>query len=91
MYGVPAELDLRFLNDATLTQVCIGPWDVQFHFHPIGGIFVQGAWELRDGGDGHRFRVEIAEVVHTHLNAEATLLVVDWWTPAGGLQKLERE
>ena len=48
MHGVPAGLDLRFLDDATLIQVCIGPWDVQFHFHPAGAIFVQGSWEFRD-------------------------------------------
>lgn len=40
---------------------------------------------------GDRFRAEIAEVVHTHLNDAATLLVVEWWTPTGGLQRVERE
>jgi Pyridoxamine 5'-phosphate oxidase len=44
-----------------------------------------------DGSDGDRFRVDVAEVVHTHLNAEATKLVVEWWTPARGLQRLERD
>jgi hypothetical protein len=29
--------------------------------------------------------------VHTHLNDEATMLVVEWWTPAHGLQRVERE
>ena len=42
-----------------------------------------------DTGDG--FRVDVAEVVHTHLNPAATLLVVEWWTPEGGLRKVERE
>ena|ERR1700734_2573642 len=37
------------------------------------------------------FRAEIAQVVHTHLNGAATLLVVEWWTPTGGLQRIERE
>jgi hypothetical protein len=41
--------------------------------------------------DGDRFRADIAGVVHTHLNAEATLLVVEWWTPAHGLRRIERE
>jgi hypothetical protein len=27
----------------------------------------------------------------THLNPEATLLVVEWWTPARGLRRIERE
>ena len=41
--------------------------------------------------DGDRFRADIGEVVHTHLNDEATMLVVDWWTPTDGLRKIERE
>ena len=44
-----------------------------------------------EGSDGDRFHADIAEVVHTHLNEEATLLVVEWWTPANGLQRIERE
>jgi hypothetical protein len=28
--------------------------------------------------------------VHTHLNEEATLLVVEWWTPTHGLRRIER-
>jgi hypothetical protein len=43
------------------------------------------------GPDGDRFVADIAEVVHTHLNDEATMLVVEWWTPADGLRKVERE
>ena len=42
-----------------------------------------------DTGEG--FRVDVAEVVYTHLNPEATLLVVEWWTPVGGLRTVERE
>jgi hypothetical protein len=41
--------------------------------------------------DGDRFHADIAQVVHTHLNVEATLLVVEWWTPEQGLRKVERE
>jgi hypothetical protein len=41
--------------------------------------------------DGDRFCVDIAEVVHTHLNQEATMLVVEWWTPEHGLRRIERE
>jgi hypothetical protein len=29
--------------------------------------------------------------VHTHLNVEASLLVVEWWTPAHGMRSVERE
>jgi hypothetical protein len=48
MFGVPADLDLRFLHDATLVQVCVGSCDIQVHFHPTGSIFIQCGWELRD-------------------------------------------
>ncbi|MGO9753525.1 MAG: pyridoxamine 5'-phosphate oxidase family protein [Solirubrobacteraceae bacterium] len=43
------------------------------------------------GADGDRFHADIAEVVHTHLNEEATMLVVDWWTPTHGLRRTERK
>jgi hypothetical protein len=49
------------------------------------------AGPITEGPEGDRFVADIAEVVHTHLNAEATLLVVEWWTPAHGLRKIERE
>ncbi|MBS1694867.1 MAG: pyridoxamine 5'-phosphate oxidase family protein [Actinobacteria bacterium] len=45
---------------------------------------------VADEPDGELFHADIAEVVHTHLNAEATLLVVEWWTPAHGLRRIER-
>jgi hypothetical protein len=44
-----------------------------------------------EGSAGDRFQAEIADVVHTHLNASATKLVVDWWTPEQGLQTIERD
>ena len=46
---------------------------------------------ITDGADGQRFQAAIAEVVHTHLNDAATLLVVEWWTPERGLRRIERE
>jgi Pyridoxamine 5'-phosphate oxidase len=48
------------------------------------------AGTVSDGAPGERFRADIADVVHTHLNEEATLLVVEWWTPAHGLRSIER-
>src|SRR6266478_9201489 len=39
---------------------------------------------LTEGSDGDRFYADIAEVVHTHLNEKATMLVVEWWTPRTG-------
>ena len=49
------------------------------------------AGPLTEGPDGDRFHADIAEVVHTHLDEQATKLVVEWWTPAQGLRKIERE
>jgi hypothetical protein len=49
------------------------------------------AGPITDGPDGELFRTDIAVVVHTHLNDEATRLVVEWWTPTHGLRKIERE
>jgi hypothetical protein len=49
------------------------------------------AGSIIDGPEGDRFQADIAEVVHTHLNDKATLLVVEWWTPAYGLRRVERE
>ena len=46
---------------------------------------------VTDGPDGDRFDADIAEVVHTHLNHEATMLIVEWWTPTHGLRRIERE
>ena len=50
-----------------------------------------GAGPVVDGPPGDAFRTEITEVVHTHLNAEATMLVVEVWTPSDGLRRIERE
>src|SRR6201995_4853155 len=70
---------------------------------PVGGAEAQWQGEAKisgravaarpitEGPDGDRFQADIAEVVHTHLNAEATMLVVEWWTPAHGLGRTERE
>lgn len=43
------------------------------------------------GEEGERFLVDITDVVFTHLDEAATRLVVEWWTPAGGLRSVERE
>jgi hypothetical protein len=49
------------------------------------------AGPITEGPDGDLFRADIAEVVHTHLDDGATMLVVEWWTPARGLRRIERE
>src|SRR5450631_548556 len=56
----------------------------------ISGQAIAGA-PMTEGPDGDRFSADIAEVVHTHLNEEATMLVVEWWTPTRGLRRIERE
>ena len=43
-----------------------------------------------DGPAGDLFRAELSEVTHTHLDDAATMLVVEWWTPSGGLRRAER-
>ena len=46
-----------------------------------------------EGGeaDGEMFVADIAEVVLTGLNVEATKLVVESWTPERGLRRVERD
>ncbi len=46
---------------------------------------------LSEGTDGERFYGDISQVVHTHLNEKATMLLVEWWTPTHGLRRIERE
>ena len=43
------------------------------------------------GPDGDLFLADISEVVITRLNPEATLLVIESWTPQQGLRVVERE
>ena len=54
-----------------------------------GRVIAAGA--ITEGPDGDRFHADIAEVVHTHLDEAATMLVVEWWTPTHGLRRVERE
>ncbi len=49
-----------------------------------------GAGPLTEGTGGDRFYADITEVVHTHLDEKATMLVVEWWTPEQGLRRIER-
>lgn len=44
-----------------------------------------------EGPDADLFHADITEVVHTHVNERATMLVVEWWTPGGGLRRVARE
>jgi pyridoxamine 5'-phosphate oxidase-like protein len=46
---------------------------------------------ITEAPNSDRFHADIADVVHTHLNEKAAMLVVEWWTPAHGLRRIERE
>lgn len=45
---------------------------------------------ITSGPAGDRLRADITEVVHAHLDPNATVLVVQWWTPSDGLRTVER-
>jgi hypothetical protein len=47
--------------------------------------------DVNDPPDGEMFIADITEVVITSLNAEATRLVVESWTPGRGLRRVERD
>lgn len=52
------------------------------------------AGPIEGGGEapeGEMFVADISEVVLTGLDAGATLLVIQWWTPEGGVRRIERE
>jgi pyridoxamine 5'-phosphate oxidase-like protein len=92
MAGARKGVDLRRDPRFALHSATVDPVDGREAEWPgeakISGLAVVAG----DGGsDGDRFRAEITEVVHTHLNPEATLLVVEWWTPEHGLRKVDRE
>jgi hypothetical protein len=68
-------------------------------FHPLEGKEAEWPGEAKIAGravpgggtDGDMFRADIAEVVITRLNPEATLLVIESWTPQRGFRSAERE
>jgi hypothetical protein len=49
------------------------------------------AGPITEGPDGELFLADISEVVITRLNPEASLLVIESWTPQRGLRVVERE
>ena len=72
-------------------------------FHPVEGKEAEWPGEAKiagravhagpiaEGPEGDLFRADISEVAITRLNPEATLMVIEWWTPQGGLRTVERE
>jgi hypothetical protein len=55
---------------------------------PSGPVPKEGE---NEGPDGEMFIADITEVVVTGLNATATKLVVESWTPGHGLRRVERD
>ncbi len=47
VYGVPAELDLTPFVGVDLNQICLGRFQVQFHFSGAGVISCESYWDLR--------------------------------------------
>ena len=69
-------------------------------FHPAEGEESGWPGEAKISGravvseqspDAESYVADIVEVVITHLNAEATRLVIESWTPDRGLQLVERD
>lgn len=55
-----------------------------------GEAKISGRARVSSGPDGDRFVGDLESVVHTHLDPAATVLVVEWWTPAAGLRQVSR-
>jgi hypothetical protein len=55
---------------------------------PVGPVATE---EASEAPDGEMFVADITEVVITGLDAEATMLVVESWTPERGLRRVERD
>ena len=89
--GADLRRDARFaLHSATIDPVegSEAQWPGEAK---ISGRAIAADHPITEASDGDRFYADIAEVVHTHLNEEATMLVVEWWTPTHGLRRVERE
>jgi len=58
----------------------------------VGEAKVAGrAIEMPSDDDSHRFRIDIDEVVFTHLNEAGDRLTVESWHPGRGVEVIERE
>ena len=58
----------------------------------VGEAKVAGrAVDVSEDHESHRFRIEIEEVVFTHLNDAGDRLVIESWHPGRGVEVVERE
>jgi hypothetical protein len=55
-----------------------------------GRAVPNGAIEVEGVPPGEMFVADITEVVFVRLDEAATKLIVEWWTPEGGLRRVER-
>lgn len=69
-------------------------------FHPVEGKEAEWPGEAKIAGtvtrtdtspEADSFVADITEVAVTCLNPEGTRLVVEWWTPVKGRQRIERD
>lgn len=92
--GADLERDQRF----ALHGPAVHPADGEEREWPgeakIAGRAIRQEDRVGEDGDepeGDMFVADISEVVVTRLNPEGTRLVVEWWTPEGGLRRIERD
>ena len=55
-----------------------------------GRAVPNGAIEGEGAPEGELFIADISDVTFVHLDATATKLVIEWWTPGDGLRCVER-
>jgi hypothetical protein len=88
--GADLRRDPRFaLHSATTDPVDGAEADWPGEAKVSGRAVLVGPVPDRPGSD--LFHADLTEVVHTHLDEKATLLVVEWWTPGHGLRRVERQ
>ncbi|GIJ50645.1 pyridoxamine 5'-phosphate oxidase [Virgisporangium aliadipatigenens] len=89
MPGARKGADLRRDPRFALHSATVDPVDGKEGAWP-GEAKIAGRVTAQQTENGDHFVADIAEVVHTHLDEKATVLVVEWWTPTQGLRKVER-
>jgi hypothetical protein len=77
MYGVPADLDLSRFQGAELIQICLGEFQIQFHFHRNGTISAEGKRELRNASADVKNDGLEAKAPHRHGSAIYQLCVIE--------------
>ncbi len=88
--GADLRRDPRFaVHSATIDPVDGREADWPGEAKISGRAVLHGHPDGMDDADG--FHADVTEVVHTHLDPDARLLVVDWWTPTQGLRRAARE